>query len=204
MIFRFILIGLMLDKTVLASASWECVDPYWLEPPKMEDDIFVGSIGSECNLYGSQSDGLETVAQFIRHDIEASGKYTLHSGPISQQREFKGALYDFTDVRNEDGESIKIRQNAFVGTDRSKKFIYTTESTKIEASGIAAYLQKVSFSTSIEKKTNFCVAHFENVVRIERPWFAIGFVFRSISKDKTRAKFVLARDKLLEYLAPHF
>ncbi|NDG27643.1 MAG: hypothetical protein EB120_10785, partial [Proteobacteria bacterium] len=83
---------------------------------------------------------------------------------------------------------------------REKELRYRTESTAIQASGTASYLRYVSFETRVISNKNNHQVKLKNKVVVERPWFALSFLFKPLSAKITEDKFEIARNRLLEHL----
>lgn len=184
-----------------ASFSWSCTEPEWIAAPQFQDDILVGRLGSSCQLLGVPKGGIGRLFAFIQSDVQGSSRYTLHSPAVAAVREgIRGLRYDLTDTIEEEGSSISIRQDMFLGLQKDSRLLYQTESTEVKADGKAGALQKVIFRTELTPSS----VHFENEVHIERPWYAFPpILFRAVGKKIVQDKFVKARNKLLHYFAPH-
>lgn len=196
-----------LGSNVLAAGDttstfrWSCTEPEWIAPPHFEEDVLVCRVASTCQLSGVPEGGIARLFAFIRSDLQKSNRYTLHSPAVEAVREgVKGYQYDLTDTVEEDGSSIAIRQDMFLGLQKTTRLLYLTESTEVRADGKAGSLQKVIFQTNLTSSS----VHFENEVHIERPWYAFPpILFRTVGKGIVRDKFIVARNKLLNYFAPH-
>lgn len=180
---------------------WTCTDPAWTSSPQFQDDILVCRVASTCSLSGVPEGGIDRLFAFIQSDLQNSNRYTLHSPAVAVVRGgIKGYQYDLTDTVEEDGSSIAIRQDMFLGLQKATRLLYQTESTEVKANGKAGSLQKVIFRTDLTPSS----VHFENEVHIERPWYAFPpILFRTVGKGIVRDKFIIARNKLLHYFAPH-
>jgi hypothetical protein len=181
--------------------SWSCTEPEWIAVPQFEEGILVGRLGSTCHLSGVPKGGIGRLFAFIQSDVQGSSRYTLHRPAVSMMREgIQGFQYDLTDTIEEEEGSISIRQDMFLGLQRDTRLLYQTESTEVKANGKAGALKKVVFRTELTPSS----VHFENKVHLERPWYAFPpILFRTVGKGIIQDKFVIARDKLLHYFAPH-
>jgi len=136
-----------------------------------------------------------------KSEFQLPSKYEIHDGP----QEFREGnsiqvFYDLTDHLSEEDSDLSIRQDVFLKTNEKDSFEYLTQSKSIQASGTASYLKKVSFFTKVSSHEGYYLVDLENDVQVERPWFAISFLFKPISASITKDKFEKARDKLIEYL----
>src|SRR3712207_1410335 len=81
-----------------AETQWSCGALSWVTPPTLENGVFRSTLTAECLMSGGDDQTLSTLAQFIRSDIETSGKLQIHKGPL--ELSYKGlpaVRYDVTD-----------------------------------------------------------------------------------------------------------
>jgi hypothetical protein len=180
--------------------AWECEKPYWIASPEIDDGIFQAAIGGSCSIRLSTTPSMNEVMRILRAELEKSGKFEIHSAPVSaRHNDLNGFRYDLTDPVSDAKEKIKVRQNVFLGTDGVSRFLYDTESTDIKAEGHASFLQKVTFSAQMKMVTNGISVTFSNSVWVKRPWLVFNFIFRPMGEKITEEKFELARTRLLEH-----
>ena len=182
---------------------WDCEEAVWNQEPDLTDGIFSATISTTCWVQLQKEDGIPWLFQKLQKEYERAEKYEIHKGPlVLQEGPFTVLNYDLTDKVNEDGSDLAIRQDIKLKSDQKSELIYLTRSKGITASGTAAYLRFVSFETEVKASKNRYQIHLKNNVEIEKPWFALGFLFKPMGASITKDKFEKAREKLIRYLLP--
>ena len=185
----------------VSNASWQCQEPQWAKDPEMFEGIFRARIRTECQVFSQKPEAISWLFQKLQNEFQRKEKYQIHEGPLrSQEGLFTHLQYDLTDRLSEEDSDLAIRQNVYLKTDEKNILDYLTQSKEIQASGTASYLKQVSFLTEVIAKKDFYLVKLENEVEIERPWFALSFLFKPMSASITKDKFEKARDKLMQYL----
>lgn len=198
-LFIFSSLGLSSSET-----NWTCEKANWKEDPKVEEGLFSAVIQTRCTVSDKREDGISWLFQKLQKEYLRKEKYDIHEGPtVFEQKGFSGIRYDLTDKLSDDESELAIRQKVTLLTDLRSELGYKTTSTEIKASGLAAYLQYVAFETEVKAMKDFYQIKIENEVRVERPWYALGFLFKPMSASITEEKFLTARDRLIEYLLTH-
>lgn len=200
---RFLLFLVFFSWVGLASSKdlWSCEEASWKEEPQLENGIFTAAIKTTCTIREKKPNGIAWLSARLQKEFQRSDKYEIHRGPTEIQKNFlKGVSYDLTDKLSEDGSDIKIRQDVELLSDQLTKLEYHTVSTAIDASGTASYLRQVSFDTQVEARKDDYHLNIQNRVVVERPWFALGFLFKPMSANITEEKFEIARNRLIQYL----
>lgn len=187
-----------------SETNWNCEKAQWKEDPKVEEGLFSAVIQTRCKVTDKRDDGISWLFQKLQKEYLRKDKYEIHDGPTAfEDQGFSGIRYDLTDKLSDDGSELAIRQKVTLLTDLKKELGYKTKSTEIKASGLAAYLQFVAFETEVKAMKDFYQIKIENEVRVEKPWYALGFLFQPMSASITEDKFLTARDRLIEYLLTH-
>jgi hypothetical protein len=188
-----------------ASPTWNCSETDWLEPPKILDGVFRSKLSGLCLVSGGSPDRIKNLSRLIKVDIETSGKLQIHEGPIpTVYQGLSAAKYDVTDDLKSEGSPASIRQNLIFASDEKTKMIYHTNSTEVQGKGMASYLKSVELIAEVVPTLEPGVYQFKmtNQIEVERPWFAMPFIFEPIARNKALEKFKKAQEKLLAYLAP--
>lgn len=201
-----ILCLLFIVSSVAESAStlpWECEKAVWSQEPDLTDGIFTATISSNCWIHIQKESGISWLFQRLQKEYQRSEKYEVHKGPlVIEEGPFTVVTYDLTDKLNEEDSDLAIRQDVKLKTDQKKELTYNTQSKAISATGTAAYLRAVSFQTEIKSVPQGYQISLKNRVEIEKPWFALGFLFKPMSATITEGKFLKAQEKLIHYLLP--
>ncbi|NBX76520.1 MAG: hypothetical protein EBQ92_08190 [Proteobacteria bacterium] len=180
---------------------WNCEKAEWSQEPELTEGIFTATISGTCWVNIQKESGIQWLFQRLQKEYQRSEKYEIHQGPsISKDGSFTVINYDLTDKLNEEDSDLAIRQDVQLRTDEKKELIYLTNSKVIQASGTAAYLRSVSFETQVRALSNAYRVTLQNRVEIEKPWFALGFLFKPMSASITQDKFLKAQEKLIQYL----
>lgn len=182
---------------------WNCEKAVWSRAPELTNGVFSAAIASTCWVDIEKDSGIQWLFQRLQKEYQRGEKYEIHQGPqVTQQNGFTIIRYDLTDKLNEEGDDLAIRQDVELKSDQKNELIYFTISKEIQASGTAAYLKSVSFETRVKALSNAYQVELQNRVEIEKPWFALGFLFKPMSASITEDKFIKAQEKLIKYLLP--
>lgn len=182
-------------------SKWSCDESAWEEEPTLEEGVFNAVVRTSCWISDSRPDGISWIYEKLQSEYQRKEKYEIHSGPLKSARgNIETLNYDLTDKLNEEDSDLAIRQNVELITDHQTKLDYLTQSTEVQGSGTASYLKSVSFQTSILREENGYRVKLRNGVSIERPWFALAFMFKPMSASITKSKFRKATDTLMGYL----
>lgn len=188
-------------------SKWGCGEAHWVNPPQLEDGLFEATIAGRCQVKGADSKSISLLADFLKSDIPNSDRLLIHSGPTTViVNGMAGFEFDATDDMKSEGSPASLRQKIYWVMNPGKDhLIYSTKSKKVTGSGRASYLRRVDLLADVhfDKESGEGEIYFENTINVERPWFAIGFLFKAIATSTTEEKFRLAQEKLLSYLVPH-
>lgn len=186
----------------VSAASWSCDAERWVSPPVVVDGTYKGHIYSNCLIQDAQNGGLRALESFMNRKTAASR--VVHAGPIAETYEgLPGSRYDVT-IGGEDGsDSLTMRQDVHVVTDRARRFLYHTISRKIQGEGMAGYLTKAQIRLEVwaTGQPDTYRIQASNYVEAEKPWFAPGGVFRSEAEKAQTEQFRKIRDRSLPEVA---
>ena len=193
------------SQGLAASPTWTCGESTWNEEPRLDEGVFRSQLSGLCLVKEGRPGRLKNLSQFIKADIESSGVLQIHEGPISISYQGLSAVkYDVTDDLRSEGSPASIRQSLIFATDEKTKMIYHTNSTKVQGKGMASYLRQVELLAEVEPtlEPGVYLFKFMNRIEVERPWFAMPFIFEPIAKKTAIEKFTKAQEKILGYLTP--
>lgn len=195
-------LALIASTHLLGSPSqWECEPISWEQTPDLTDGLFTATIQTRCSVFDNRPEGIAWLYEKLQEEYKKSEKYRIHEGPSPIQKGIhQGLLYDLTDKVSEDGNDLAIRQKVELWTDGKKELTYHTTSREIQATGTAAYLKHVWFRTQVAREQDHYQVLLQNHVEIEKPWFALSFLFKPMSASITEDKFEIARDRLIQHL----
>lgn len=194
--------------------AWRCEEPTWESEPGSSHGIFSSDLRMDCRLPLGATESTPSALQSIRSRVIAlvEGRQ-VHAGPLVAEREGQtGVKYDVSHTVLEDGNPIQFREWVWINGKDASRLRYATESTEIEASGMAGYLKEVRFSADLVGVAPDAAARapasaelrvtLRNAVRIERPWYALDLFFAPIAAKVSREKFLRLRETVLPLLSP--
>ena len=182
--------------------TWDCAPEKWVEEPRVVDAVFVGELEMTCFLPASPQSGIAGV----RAEMEETLRRTrvIHSGPESiRESDLDGRKYDVTVALKDEGEGIRVREEAIIASDETNHLVYRTESREISAEGMASFLKKVAFRADVKRRpdgSGFTVSLW-NRIEVARPWYAMEWVFTPIARKSVLKKFTKVRQELLPRIA---
>jgi hypothetical protein len=168
--------------------------------PSLQDGLYHSEVQGECGLEGVRGNQIPALARAIHSDLTTHR--VVHSETRAVQRAgAEGALLDTTlSLRD---EKLTLRESVFLATPQENRLIYETESKSIEGSGPAGYLKSLRFSAvvlpSVAENSPYAI-RFTNAISVERPWFAIPFLFKSIAENAALEKFAVAQTRVMTLL----
>ncbi|MEZ4750274.1 MAG: hypothetical protein R3B54_06510 [Bdellovibrionota bacterium] len=200
----WVIIGLFclsLEASVPES-PWECDDAQWIGSPGMHDGIFHSARGTVCRIQGNGPKSFAALKEAILSTINE--KSEVHTSPIQIRVDgMNGISLEVTNTVEDSGSPVKIREEVQIISDEKTRFIYRTQSKRVEAHGMASYLRKVGFSTELRWRPDagkFDIV-LNNNVQVERPWYALAPLFVLIAKGISEDKFERASTELLDYIS---
>ncbi|MGZ3686726.1 MAG: hypothetical protein ACXWPM_07405 [Bdellovibrionota bacterium] len=180
--------------------SWECKPSEWQAGPALANNIAEGTMLADCIVSGARS---SAVGNLYRSWINlVRGSHQVNEGPISEMFSgLPGVHFDVVEkTKGENGTPMFIHEEAHVASDRSSKFVYSTNSKDIHATGNSALLKKLDVTitvTPIPGKKG--VYHFQlsNTLAVEKPWYAPTGIFMSEVMKSSIRSFDRTRDLLM-------
>jgi len=186
--------------------NWKCGEWRWESEPAETDRIFEARIEMECDIDAPLGSSLARVREEMLATLHRTRK--VHAGPdVVTESGLSGVRYDVTIALKDADEGVRVREEAIIASDDRSRLIYQTRSKEISANGMAAYLRRLAFRAEVRRRdaaageTAGYRVKLWNLVAIERPWYALGVMFRSIAKGKVRDKFEKVRAELLPRIA---
>ncbi len=182
-----------------------CQQPNWVTPAKTQDGLFHGDLMMKCKfeLPGQtqrQTAQFEALKAGIIAKIQKES--VIHSEPPAEAFKSNSELiWDVSHRIQEDGGNVVIREIAFIQTDLKQNLIYRTHSKEVKADGMAGFLKSVNFTMKVDA-TQFrsIEVEFRNEVRVERPWYAIDFIFSPIAQNICFEKMDKVKTRLLPWV----
>jgi hypothetical protein len=186
--------------------DWKCGDWRWESEPTETDHIFEARIEMECDIDATSGSSLARVRNEMLETLKRTRK--IHAGPEAvTESGLSGVRYEVTIALKDADEGVRVREEAIIASDDRSRLIYQTRSKEISANGMAAYLRRLAFRAEVQRRvaaageTVGYRVKLWNLVAIERPWYALGVMFRSVAKGKVRDKFEKVRAELLPRIA---
>ena len=193
----------------IPTEEWTCDDPVWEGEPGSNDGIFSSALKMNCSTLLSPEDSSQPL-DYLRERVQALiRKRTQHAEPTPDFRD--GATltrYETSHTVTDDGSPIEIRELVWLGPGGPETLRYETQSTQIQAKGLAGYLRSVRFSALLKvdrpgsegASRARVMAELHNAIQVERPWYALDLIFSPIAKKTSRDKFLRLRETLLPLL----
>ena len=186
-----------------ANAIFEsnCSHPYWAEPAESQNGLFHGNLIMDCKISASTVEAnLNSLKNGIIQKIKTDS--TIHDEPSVEKLESSPALkWDVSHRIAEEGSDVTIREEAVIETDQKTQLIYQTHSKKVTASGMAGFLKSVNFFMKVKKIQNNAIEiEFRNEVTVERPWYALDFIFTPIAQNICFEKMEKVKKNLLPWI----
>ena len=181
-----------------------CDTPEWMTPPESHDGVFQGNLKMTCRLAIAAGTSIkelpfEALKTGIIQKIQSES--VIHSGPIEVKLNALPALqWDVTHHIQEDGNAVKIREEAILQTDKKAHLLYQTHSKEVSASNMAQYLEAVNFSLQVDLEPTQVLMQFKNEVRVRRPWYALDLLFAPIASHACLSKMEVVQNKLLPWV----
>lgn len=190
-----------------ANPSWNCGPAFWVSEPQLDNGMFEATIASRCTVRDAGESSLSKLAKFIKEDLLNSGRLEVHEGPTPVWLNgMRGFEFDATDPMKDDGSPARVRQKIDCAmNEQGDRLVYSTRSKDIQGEGKAKYLRKIDLLADVQfvPEEKSAKIYFEHTVNVERPWYALAFLFKPFATSTTEEKFQLAQDRLLSYLVPH-
>jgi hypothetical protein len=145
---------------------------------------------------------LRTLAESLKtHLIQTR---TLHAPIAETVWENLPAWSLDTTVQPDLNTPLRIREKVLLAAHPSERLHYATQSQSIEAEGLSGYLKSVSFSLDLKKGEgqNYSL-ELSNSIQVEKPWYALSFLFVPIARSKAIEKFEEAERRILTELTEH-
>lgn len=183
-------------------ALWSCDAERWVTPPVLDDGVFTGHLFSDCSFSEARGGGLVALDRMFLDQVIASQK--VHGGPYRETYDgLPSVRYDVTVKNGDESDSITMRQDAHVATDRVQRSVYATLSRKVEGEGMADYIRRVNIR--IEILAGAVPGEYRlrasNLIQVDKPWFLPGGTFRSRAEKAHREQFVKVRDRMVAQIA---
>ncbi len=178
-----------------------CAEPHWASPAESKQGVFHGDLVMECKV-------TPTKTRVILDDLKAGIIGKIHAESILYEKPSEEALrsspslkWDVSHRIQEDGGDVTIREEAEIQTNQKGQLVYQTHSKKVSASGMAGFLKSVNFLMVVDINDPASILiNFRNEVKVERPWFAIDFIFAPIAQNICFDKMAKVKTRLLPWV----
>jgi hypothetical protein len=178
-----------------------CSHPQWNSPAESRDGVFHGDLLMDCKVRGLQSiPDLNSLRAGIIKKISTDS--VIHEQPTPEALKSAQILqWDVSHRISEDENNVTIREEATIETNQKNQLTYRTHSKKVIASGMAGFLKSVNFSMTIEVLDQRSLqVQFKNEVHVERPWYALDFIFTPLAQNICFDKMEKVRKKIFPWV----
>ena len=183
-----------------AGQEFRCDDSQWRRPAESENGVFLGDLELKCTLaLASETADFMALETAIREKLLKESKVYEAHDQITLDG-LQGRSWDVGREILDGGNAVRLREKAFLATDGSSRLIYKTLSKEVEGEGMASYLRSVAFEAHFSRVGPASIEmRLANVVRVERPWYALDLMFASIARGVCRDKMKVIRDQLVPW-----
>jgi hypothetical protein len=183
-----------------SNSEMHCDPAHWAAPAESNHGIFRGDLLMDCWItkLNVKAD-LAPLRSGIIEKLRAES--IIHEGPIFSKLGSLPALkWDVSHMIQEDGNTLTIREEAVLATDRSNQLFYSTHSKEVSATGMAGYLRSVNFSMNVKKRDHSIHVELRNEVQVDRPWYALDLIFAPIARNVCFKKMDEVKAKILPWV----
>jgi hypothetical protein len=177
-----VIIGTLLSGSALAGPRWSCTQPQWLGNPGINPSgNLEATLTSSCRIALDTTGNIAQLNQNLNQTLTTVNQ--VHSGPIPGTFQgMPGVRYDMTNRSNSSGDQTVMRRDVYVASDQASKLVYGFRSTKIDATGNAAFLRNLNYRQEVTQNAESGRSFQLRVVQtaeIAKPWYAPARVFIS-------------------------
>lgn len=166
--------------------TWKCDEPQWKTPPSLNQGIFDGELVASCELRTSDVGDYQKLATTISKNIETDAEQ-IHAGPINETvGGLAGVYYDAVIPINKDGME-SVRFDIHVLGDGQNRFVLTSASKEITATGLAKLVQYIGSHTTVMRTESRDDAHrivITAISRVKKPKLCSDKQFMTRSKSE--------------------
>ncbi len=143
----FAVVSLSLFSTLsFAEPISKCQPGVWLDGPKWQDGLFVGSMRASCEISQTRTGELGRLTAYY---LAKTKKQTtqVFKGPLADRTLEIPTTYSDQMIESVDGTS---RTETRIGDDAKKLFLFSSHSTEINFGGLAQ-MNRINFDIRVEK-----------------------------------------------------
>jgi hypothetical protein len=197
------------SNSEILTDGYVCKNPVWVKRPQLKaGSLYLAAMSAECTVYPQLGGDLEKLQTYTIEQIRKEA--TVERGPIDGTFEGLPSKYlDATmtvkaDQRSKD--SVTIKQDVNLATDKTSKLIWSSVSRNIVGSGNGAYLKKMDTRADVNKTSSrtedSVVLSFYS--EMEKPWFAPEGMFLNQMLKRMPEEFEKLRDRLVGDMSKNY
>lgn len=191
-----------LGQPAFALTDWtvdfRCDAMTWTSGPTIAGGIFDGKLESECHFKANQGGTLAQLETALSREVMDKAD-TVHSGPTASTFDSLPATYlDVTSLEKMDSMEARVRADVNFATDGTTRFLNSTVSKEIKASGMAKNLKSIVAGFEIRPEANGeYVVRFHNQIQITKPSLVPTSLFKSEVMKGMEAQSKTRRESLI-------
>jgi hypothetical protein len=186
-------------------AGYQCQAPVWVKRPQLKvGAVYLASMKADCLVYPELGGDFEKLQAYTIEEIKKEA--TIDRGPIDGT--FEGLPSKFLDstVVIKGKDSVTIKNDVNIATDKVAKFVSSTVSRKITGVGNGVYLKKLDsrvdvLKTVVKTEDKVTITFYSEV---EKPWYAPEGMFLNEIESRVPGQFAKLRDKVVEKMGKNY
>lgn len=186
------------DDSNLDVLASPCTAPEWtLDSGVNEDNFFIGTVFSQCDLTPRGTGNLGQLVSFVKDEIVRQA-IEIHEGPIEETYEnLPSVRYNVTLDIDDDEDTLTVLQDMHVASDLTQKFLLTTDSLDVQGTGLSVYVKELHGRVVLDKITanNHFSMHFSNQAKVKKPWFISAGEFTRMVKSRLAKGYLKKREE---------
>ncbi len=166
----------------------DCDASRWQNPPQVVDKVFRGTLEMRCRITTATNGDYGKLADTFIRELEEQQQ--VHMGPTEKTFEgLPGVTYDVTMTINEEGMKW-VRSNTFIGTDGESRFVVSSESTKISATGLASNVIKMDNAARVQRDTTpgMHIVDIRTTANVRKPGIIGVATFKNIVIEQMKSQ----------------
>jgi hypothetical protein len=192
-------------QELLPPAGYQCQAPVWVNRPQLKvGSVYLASMKADCMVYPELGGDFEKLQAYTIEEIKKEA--TIDRGPIDGT--FEGLPSKFLDstVVIKGKDSVTIKNDVNIATDKVAKYVSATTSRKITGTGNGVYLKKLDsrvevVRTAVKTEDKVTITFYSEV---EKPWYAPEGMFLNEIETRVPGQFAKLRDKVVEQMGKNY
>lgn len=196
----------MIALVPAARAGVQCDDARWTQEPKITDGLFTAAIVSDCTVTAEDGGGLAKLDQYL---LAETVKEEVLGGPFAETfQDLPSVRYDIRSTRTIESvfgtDTVSVRSDARVATDRRTKLLQEAVSKEISGTGNFQYMRKLDYGVRVFPVGDGTYkVEVWNVLHVKKPSLVPSGFFRDKVAEAMANEFRKTRDARLAPFPAH-